>query len=192
MRSRPFSTSLLTRTFAACALAGSTLAGCNDKPSNATPATTAEPEAPKREVSIPSGSSSASPGAGAQAADKPGSKTFGAPIGQGELTSLASLAAEPARFSGKTIKTEGTVTAVCQHMGCWMEIGTDDKLAHIKMAGHSFFVPKDASGHHAIVEGQVEDGGGSGGACMHEGKDSCAGDKSAKLQLVATGVELVD
>ena len=50
---------------------------------------------------------------------------------------------------------EGKVTAVCQNRGCWMEIGDETKRAHIKMAGHSFFVPKTAFGHHAIVQGQL-------------------------------------
>lgn len=170
------------------------VAGCNADKTSLPSAEAASSEAPSK-------SPSSTDAVRASAADAPraattqdgfAQRTFGAPIGPGDVTTLDAIVAEPAKFAQKTIKTEGTVTAVCQHMGCWMEIGADDKLAHVKMAGHSFFVPKTATGHHAIVEGQLSDAGGSGGACMHEGKDSCAGNADAKVQLEATGVQFID
>src|ERR1035437_9860110 len=50
-------------------------------------------------------------------------KLFGAPITETAATPLTTIAAEPAKFSGKTVRTEGVVTAVCQSMGCWMDVG---------------------------------------------------------------------
>lgn len=172
---------LLGSFFAAGAL------GCAQNANGAAPSAKPEPKAVEapRAASVSSASPSAAEGSLAQ-------KTFGTPLTGAELTALDAIASDPAKFANKTVKTEGTVTAVCQEMGCWMEIGDQSKLAHIKMAGHSFFVPKSASGHHAIVEGQVVETPGAGGNCMHEGKDSCAGNALAKLQIQATGVAFLD
>jgi hypothetical protein len=167
-----------------------TASGCAQSTAGSAPS--AQPDTKSTAVAR-TATQSASPGAATSAGAAEGSpRTFGAPITNAELTSLDTIAGDPAKFANKTVKTEGVVTAVCQEMGCWMEIGDQSKLAHIKMAGHSFFVPKNASGRHAIVEGTVVDTPGAGGNCMHEGKDSCAGNALAKLQIQATGVELVD
>src|SRR4051812_22723546 len=47
--------------------------------------------------------------------------------------SLTDVAKNPGAWVGKTFATTGTVTAVCQHRGCWMEIKDDSGAAHIKM-----------------------------------------------------------
>ncbi len=171
----------------ACTLVTTT--GCAQSTAGTAPS--AQPETKSTAVAR-STTQSASPSGATSTVAEGSPRTFGATITNAELTSLDSIAADPAKFANKTVKTEGIVTAVCQEMGCWMEIGDKSKLAHIKMAGHSFFVPKNASGRHAIVEGTVVDTPGAGGNCMHEGKDSCAGNALAKLQIQATGVELVD
>jgi hypothetical protein len=125
---------------------------------------------------------------------------------------LADIAKDPHKFEKGTYATTGTVTAVCQHMGCWMEIKDDASEAHIRMAGHAFFVPKTASGHKAKVLAQVVMNDDEG--CGHEndekhdktasanGKEPKKGCRAeaeeqmghplAKLELVALGVELYD
>jgi hypothetical protein len=140
-----------------------------------------------------------------------GTLRLGSPIeASAEKASLTDVAKNPSAFAGKKFATTGTVTAVCQHMGCWMEIKDDSGEAHIKMAGHSFFVPKTAAGHKARVLATLvkED---SEGACSDEGMTAAAGpDKEAapkkgcraeaeaqlghplaKLELIAEGVELM-
>jgi len=126
------------------------------------------------------------------AAAKGGAVSLGEPIPAGApLIALSEVAKDPAAFGGKSITTTGTVTSVCQAMGCWMEIKDDVGQAHIKMAGHGFFVPKTASGRKAKVMATLAS---SGGSCN---EDDChppdlpgSGGELAKLQLVATGVEL--
>lgn len=119
-------------------------------------------------------------------------KTYGDRITAADEVTLADIVADPTKFADKTVKTTGTVQAVCQKAGCWMEIGDSEKRAHIKMAGHAFLVPKSASGHRAIVQGTVK-----GGEPQNEcgSKDSCGGTANgaiAKIEIVATGVEFVD
>jgi hypothetical protein len=145
----------------------------------------ATPPPPSGEAtSAPAGATTAH--AAASAAAPLPATSFGAAITEKTLTPLSTLAQDPAKFTGKTIKTEGVVTAVCKAMGCWMDLGSDAGRAHIRMAGHAFFVPKTASGHHAIVQGTVAP------AAESECKDGCGPEQMAKTEIEATGVQFVD
>lgn len=118
---------------------------------------------------------------------------FGATITETNNTALASLMSEPGRYAAKTVRTEGVVSAVCQSMGCWMEIADDSGQAHIKMAGHSFFIPKDASGHRAVVQGKLLNAAGP--ACAsndcNSGNTPNAG-HGEQAQIEATGVMFIN
>lgn len=140
----------------------------------------------------------------------PAELRLGAPIAPTtQSVALADVAKKPDAFVNKTFTTTGTVTAVCQHMGCWMEIKDDASEAHIKMAGHSFFVPKTASGKKARIQAKLVPSGKEG-ACEGEGHEAMAaaeakagkkgcraeaeeqlGRPLAKLELIAEGVELL-
>ena len=144
--------------------------------------------------------------AAAAAAKTEGALQLGTPIESTvQKVALADVAKDPSAFVGKKFATTGTVTAVCQHMGCWMEIKDDSSEAHIKMAGHAFFVPKTASGKKARVLGTLVKSEAEP-ACSDEGHDKAAaaaggpkkgcraeaeaqlGRPLAKLELVADGV----
>jgi len=111
---------------------------------------------------------------------------LGAPISGPEVL-LADVAKDPTTFTGRSFTTHGTVTSVCQEMGCWMEIKDGSSGAHLRMHGHSFFVPKTASGRTARVQATIVPAGAPK-ACA--GEAECAGKDLALLQLDATGVEL--
>ena len=69
----------------------------------------------------------------------PTKRTLGVAIadGAGQKAALSDVAKAPAGYLDKKLVTEGTITAVCQHKGCWMEI-RDASLggeAHVKMVG---------------------------------------------------------
>ena len=115
-------------------------------------------------------------------------KQFGAPLTETETTPLDALLRDSGKFAKKTIRTEGVVSAVCKSMGCWMELGDDSGLVHVRMAGHAFFVPKNASGHRAAVQGIVLPPSNS--ECTEEAKAQTG--KTAKVELEATGVSFID
>ncbi|MGA2451291.1 MAG: DUF4920 domain-containing protein [Polyangiaceae bacterium] len=108
---------------------------------------------------------------------------LGQPISASETVAIADVAHDPGRFEGRTFATTGKVTAVCQEAGCWMEIGDDQAQAHVRMHGHSFFVPKTASGRVARVQATVV-------AKRAGSPDSCEGSRLSQVELDATGVEL--
>jgi hypothetical protein len=116
-----------------------------------------------------------------------GAAHLGAPLTLTERTSLASILATPARYAGQTVRLEGTVSAVCQAAGCWMQLAENDARVHIKMHGHSFFIPRTATGRHARVQGTVISGNPNG-HCEQEAAEATG--QVARLELDATGVEL--
>jgi hypothetical protein len=139
-------------------------------------------------------SSEPAPAASAKA-PPPGTLALGERI-TSPLVPLSALAKDPASYRHRTIATSGRVTSVCREMGCWLEIQDDSGQAHVRIHGHSFFVPKTAPGHFARIQATVVDsaapalGGPHGG-----GADDCEDKLSAqsgmaKIELDATGVEI--
>ena len=59
-------------------------------------------------------------------------------------------------YDGKVMRVEGTVAAVCQHRGCWMDIaGADGATIRIKVKDGEVVFPKTATGKKVIAEGVV-------------------------------------
>jgi hypothetical protein len=113
---------------------------------------------------------------------------LGAPIRAGKSVPLASIAKDTAQYANTSVTTEGRVVAVCQAMGCWMEIADTNGEAHVRMSGHSFFIPKSAAGRRAVVEGTVLPKPDNG-ECEQEAAEATG--KTVKIELDATGVELL-
>ncbi len=106
-----------------------------------------------------------------------------------DTTALPDILRNPSQYNGRTIRTEGVVRAVCQAMGCWMQISDADNRLHIRMHGHSFFIPRNAAGRRARVQGTVI-GGNPNGHCEVEAAEQ-TGQPVARTELDATGVELL-
>jgi hypothetical protein len=109
----------------------------------------------------------------------------------------AALLAKPQPHDGKTVRVEGQVRKACQKKGCWMELATGDKGAGVRVTfkDYGFFVPVDAAGSQARVEGVVKVSELSEAMASHyEGEGAIvprgADGKPREVQLVATGVEL--
>ncbi len=118
----------------------------------------------------------------AQESAPPGTLAIGERI-TSPIVSLADIAKDPARFENRVFATSGKITAVCQEMGCWMQLEDASGRAHVRMHGHTFFVPKTAPGHIARVQATLVKPAGGADDC-EEGK------ASAKIELDATGVEI--
>jgi hypothetical protein len=130
--------------------------------------------------SQPAPTSSAPPPASSQSAPA-GTLAIGERI-TSPLVPLADIAKNPTRFKDRVFATSGKITAVCQEMGCWMQIEDPSGSARVRMHGHTFFVPKTAPGHIARVQATLVQPAG--------GADDCEEGKSAKLEFDATGVEI--
>ncbi len=155
---------------------------CNSSSSESSPATSEASEAP-------------APAEGTEEAgegNENGSGQFGSALTDRELTPLTQIIANPNDFNGQTVKTEGEIARVCQQMGCWMELrpeGAEAQAVRVPMAGHDFFIPRDSSGRHAVIEGPVALRELSQAERDHleaEGAEATAG----RLQISATGVAI--
>ncbi len=54
------------------------------------------------------------------------------------------------------VKVKGSIDAVCQRKGCWMDVGAGAENADnfsVRFKDYGFFVPKDAMGKETIFEG---------------------------------------
>ncbi len=115
-------------------------------------------------------------------------KAYGDPLSSAaERVALVDLLHNPDKYADRAVRTEGKVTAVCQNRGCWLELGDDTGVAHVKLGSHKFFVPRTASGQHAEVEARVMPAVDKG-HCEEEAQEQTG--KLAKVELNATGVEL--
>ena len=122
-------------------------------------------------------------------------ETFGTGVSLTETTPLAQVIDSPATFEGRTIRIEGTVSAVCMHMGCWMAL-TQDKAADsrtllIKVDDGVIVFPPSAKGRRAVVQGVVERTGST-----REGQEAATeqaratGSSAPTWQLKATGASV--
>jgi hypothetical protein len=78
---------------------------------------------------------------------------FGAPLGTSPKVALADLVKNADAWAGKTVKTEGTVSSVCQAKGCWMVLKSGEHSVRVTFKDYGFFVPKDSAGQTAVLEG---------------------------------------
>jgi hypothetical protein len=78
-----------------------------------------------------------------------------AEMGALPLAQLPGLTAEKGGIV-EPVKVEGEITATCQAKGCWMTLKmADGSDMRVRFRDYGFFVPKDAAGKMAIVEGKA-------------------------------------
>lgn len=154
----------------------------------------APPEAPAETATAEvAPAEAAEPVAEGEGAADPDQTVFGAGVTDRELTPLSELTTSPERFAGQVIKTEGEITAVCQRMGCWMEMRGEEgaPTVRVPLAGHNYFLPRDVSGRRATIEGQVAIRELSDAEREHLASEGAQAVATA-LQVSATGVVLAD
>lgn len=160
--------------------------GCIRQPAPGNPAPQVQPEAHAAHDPHATNAPLAAPLSPANAA-APASH-FGTALTVTQPTALAAIVATPQQYNGQTVRVDGTVAAVCQARGCWMQLTDADQRVHIRMHGHSFFIPRNAAGHRARVQGTVI-AANAEGHCESEAAEQ-TGQQVARLELDATGVEL--
>jgi hypothetical protein len=121
----------------------------------------------------------------------------GEPVGDAPAVKFADVLKEPQRYADKTLIVEGVVERVCQMQGCWMELAPEKgaRGVRVNMKDHAFFVPFNAAGLRARVEGTFSlnvlskadaDHLEKEGASLRRNPDGTANE----ISFVATGVEL--
>ena len=140
------------------------------------------------------------PAAAPPATAPAGSKTYGAPLAAAQPMAIADLLAKPDAWKEKTVTVEGKVRKACTRKGCWMEVAASEKEGtpgcRVTFKDYGFFVPLDAAGSAARVQGKVEVDTLSASAVRHYEEEGAKfpgkrpDGTAPEVRIVATGVEL--
>lgn len=154
-----------------CVSALALLAGCNDRRAAADKPVQAAPAA-----------AAAAPGAAAAA---PSTEAWqaGQAIDGAEAVALGDIAARAGELGERMVRVEGTVTGVCQHRGCWIELTDGNTKLIAKSIDHSIVFPKDSVGRRMIIEGAVRVGAAP--SCSGEGHGKGEGEGEAEMHAGA-------
>lgn len=103
-----------------------------------------------------------------------------------DVTSIADVVKNPEAFVGKTLRIDGTATAICQHMGCWMAV-SESGDAHaptvrLKVDDGVIVFPVTAKGKAVSAQGAFE----RVGAGDAEGKEAASEHAKAQPKAAAT------
>ena len=80
------------------------------------------------------------------------------------------------------VKVQGTINEVCQKKGCWMavDMGNDEEML-VLFKDYGFFVPMDADGRTATMEGWVKVEEQSVEWLRHKASDAGAGEEEIAM-----------
>lgn len=121
---------------------------------------------------------------------------FGAGVAIDQPTPIADIVKNPEAFVGMTLRVDGTATAVCQHMGCWMAVSAGDApdapTVRLKVEDGVIVFPVSAKGKAVSAQGvferiKTDDVEGNEAASEHAEHQAKPDASTAKYQLKATG-----
>jgi hypothetical protein len=122
---------------------------------------------------------------------------YGGAIEPAASTPLATLLANPKAYTDKTVTTEGKVQRACSRKGCWMEIGEGADACRVTFKDYAFFVPTDAAGAYAKIQGKLDTRQVEAAAVAHLESEGArfnhknADGSAVEVRMVASAVELV-
>ena len=126
----------------------------------------------------------------------PPGEDFGEGITSHQHVAFAQVMKMPERFVGKTIVVRAPVAQVCQKKGCWMILGEGPDPVRVLFEDYAFFMPKDAAGRVAYVQGVLSQVEVPEDVARHyaedagEDPDEIRGPQEG-LEITATGVRLL-
>ncbi len=98
-------------------------------------------------------------------------------------------------LNGQMIRVSGTVTDLCKHKGCWMQVSDGQNILTVRFKDEAFIIPATAVGRMVDMEGlfvaeKVSNPPGSHQACAEGGEHadgaSCESERAEKtVQKVA-------
>lgn len=131
----------------------------------------------------------------------PGGEEFGAGLTLQAVTPFDDVVARPDAYADRAVLLEGEVRDVCQRKGCWMVVTDGASQIRVRFRDYAFFVPTDAAGKHAYVEGRVQSETLSEETLRHYAEESGRGAEASEghanhgpqtgVSLIASGVRLI-
>lgn len=84
--------------------------------------------------------------------------TFGAAVDKTKLVEVADILAKPQSYLQQQLTVKGTIEAVCQKKGCWMQLsaGQNQPTFRIKVKDGDMVFPVSAKGKTAYATGKLD------------------------------------
>lgn len=130
-------------------------------------------------------------------AETPDAGSFGAALRLSEPTALGKVLEAPDRYTQTPILLRGRLTDLCQKKGCWTVLQDGDAVVRVRFADYGFFLPQEALGRTALVEGVTSIRELSEREARHLAAESREGDATGirgpqrEVGIIATGVRLL-
>lgn len=84
----------------------------------------------------------------------PKGKDFGRPLTETKVTPVADILKDPASFTDKTVRVEGTIVLECP-AGGWFMLKDDTGVIYVNLHPSEIAIPQ-AVNHRAVAEGKVK------------------------------------
>ncbi len=83
---------------------------------------------------------------------------LGKPVTVKEVTLIKDILGSPDKYLGKDIRIEGEIAAVCQNMGCWINVKdtSTKETIQVKVDDGVIVFPKDGAGKKVVAQGKLE------------------------------------
>ncbi|NQV16277.1 DUF4920 domain-containing protein [bacterium] len=127
--------------------------------------------------------------------------TLGERYGQGvtlaEAISVNDVFTQAAELNGKIVRVSGSISDLCKHKGCWMQVSDGSEVLTVRFKDEAFILPADAAGKNVDFEGLfiaeklsnplVSHSACAGGGEHAEG-ESCEAERAEKVVQSSTAM----
>ena len=110
-------------------------------------------------------------------------------LSDAEAVPVSAVLAAPDQYNGKYVRLTGVVSSVCPKKGCWMRVtpqgakpGDGNVFIKFPDPPEGMYIPLEAVGHEAVIEGTIKNGQMSQAAARHFLQD--AGAKQDQIEKV--------
>ena len=133
---------------------------------------------------------------------------FGQTLTMTKITPVAEVFTQAQDLNGQMVRVSGTVTDLCKHKGCWMQVSDGQNVLTVRFKDEAFIIPATAVGRNVDMEGlfiteKISNPLGTHQACAeggeHTGEGACESERAEKTvskvadiryTMVSTGLVL--
>ena len=83
----------------------------------------------------------------------PEGQVFGEGVSLKEAIPAGDLFAAAGQYNGQVVRVQGTISDMCKHKGCWMQIADGDQVLTVRFQDDAFTIPLESSGRSVDVQG---------------------------------------
>ncbi len=133
---------------------------------------------------------------------------FGQSLTMTKITPVTEVFSQAQDLNGQMVRVSGTVSDLCKHKGCWMQVSDGQNVLTVRFKDEAFILPATAIGRNVDMEGlffaeKISNPLGSHQACAeggeHTGEGACENERAEKTvakvadvryTMVSTGLVL--